>query len=168
MGAAHGNADDGFRMAREDGRKHPCALNPSYGLPAHSVVVEEIPDLVVDRARVPHASLRIEEELAHGDLRMRERIFEDLAGLGIEPAERVLLVRRIPDHVIAIDADGVGTGLRAGQPELLELPGLGIEAPDLAAAALAEPDDAVRVHLQSLRLALGGRIELGQHALARD
>jgi hypothetical protein len=27
---ADGTSDDGFRIAREDGRKRPCELNPSY------------------------------------------------------------------------------------------------------------------------------------------
>src|SRR5579863_5107260 len=97
----------------------------------------EIPNLVVDRARVPHAALRIEEELAHGDLRVRVRILGDLAGLGIEPADAVLLVRGVPDHVMAIDADRVGAWLGPGQREFLEGLGLGIEPADLAAAPLA-------------------------------
>src|SRR5215470_4239674 len=135
------------------------------------IVVEiKITDLVVDRARVPHAALRIDEELAHGNFRMRVRILDHLAGLGIEAAERVLLVRGVPDHVIAIDADRVRARLRARQWEFLEGLGLGIEAADPVAAPLAEPDDAVVVDLDALRLALGGRKELRQHAVldARD
>src|SRR5262245_59055406 len=130
------------------------------------IVVEmKISDLVVDRARVPHAALRIEEELPHRDFRMRIRILDHLAGLGVEAAERVLLVRGVPDHVFAIDADRVGARLRAGQREFLERLGLGIETADLVAAPLAEPDDAVVVDLDALRLALGRRIELGQHTI---
>jgi hypothetical protein len=70
--------------------------------------------------------------------------------------------------VVAIDADRVGTGLRLRQREFLELRRLGVEAADLAASAFAEPDDAVGIHLQALRLALGGRVEFGQDAVARD
>src|SRR5690242_138235 len=85
------------------------------------ILVEiEITDLVVDRARVPHAPLRIDEELAHGDFRVWVRILDHLAGLGIEPAEGVLLVRGVPDHAIAIDADRIGARFRTGQREFLE------------------------------------------------
>src|SRR5215468_8156467 len=96
---------------------------------------------------------------------MRIRIFDDLAGPRIEAAERVLLVRGVPDHAVAIDADGVGARFRAGQREFLERLGLGIESPDLVAAPLAEPDDAVGIDLNALRLALGRRVELCQHAV---
>src|SRR5215510_2574529 len=132
----------------------------------HRLIIEiEITDLVVDRARVPHAPLRIDKELAHGDFRMRVRILNHVSGLGIEPAERVLLVRGVPDHAIAIDADRIGARLRTGQREFLERFALGIEAADLVAAPLGEPDNAVVVDLNTLRLALGGRIKLGQHAV---
>src|SRR5262245_19302882 len=124
------------------------------------IIEIEIADLVIDRARVPHAALRIDEELPHRDLRMRIRILDHLAGLGIEATERVLLVRGVPDHMVAIDADRVGARLRAGQREFLERLGLGIETTDPVAAPLAEPDDAVVIDLDALRLALGGRIEL--------
>ena len=96
---------------------------------------------------------------------MRVRILDHLAGLGIEPTERVLLVRGVPDHAVAIDADRVGARLRTGQREFLEGFGLGIEAADPVAAPLGEPDDAVIVDLEALRLALGGRIELRHHAV---
>src|SRR6202795_572051 len=52
----------------------------------------------------------------------------------------------------------VWTGLGPGQRELRECPRRRIEATDLAAPALGEPDDAVGVDLQALRLALGRRI----------
>src|SRR5215475_2141979 len=53
----------------------------------------KVADLVVDGARVPHAALRIEEELPHRDLRMRIGIFRHFAAARIEPPEGVLLVR---------------------------------------------------------------------------
>src|ERR1700686_3055373 len=59
------------------------------------VIEIKVADLVVDRAGVPHASLRIEEQLPHRDFRMRVGIFDDLAGLGVQAVERVLLVRGI-------------------------------------------------------------------------
>src|SRR5712671_5460855 len=117
----------------------------------------EISDLVVGRARVPHAALAIDEELAHRNFRMRIGIFDYVAGLGIEPAERVLFVRGVPDHPVAIDAQRIGTCLGAGQRELLEGLGGGIEAADLVAAPLAEPNHTVIVDLKALRLALGRR-----------
>src|SRR5215208_2047372 len=47
------------------------------------VVEIEIADLVIDRARVPHAALAIEEELPHRYFRTRIRIFDDFAGLRV-------------------------------------------------------------------------------------
>ena len=70
--------------------------------------------------------------------------------------------------MIAIDADRVGARLRPRQRILLEGLGLGIEVADLAAAPLGEPDGAVGIDLQALRLALGRRIELRQHAVLGD
>ena len=92
---------------------------------------------------------------------MRERIFGDLARVGIQAAQNVLLVRVVPDHVIAIDADGVGARRRSGQLKFLECFRLGIEVADLAPDSLAEPDDAVGIHLEALRFALRRGIELG-------
>src|SRR5262245_62879974 len=96
---------------------------------------------------------------------MRIRVLDDLSGPGIEAADRVLLVRRVPDHAIAIDSDRVGARLWPGQGEFLERLGLRIEVADPVAAPLAEPDGAVGIDLDALRLALGRRIKLRQHAV---
>src|SRR5579859_7416417 len=45
-----------------------------------------VADFVVRRRAVPHASLGIGKEFPDGVFGMRERIFHDFSGLGIEPA----------------------------------------------------------------------------------
>src|SRR5216684_8720217 len=99
---------------------------------------------------------------------MRVRIFDDLTIPRVQAVQRVLLVRRVPDHVTSIDADGVRTGLRPRQLEFLERFRVGIEAADLAPSSLAEPDDSVGIDLETLRFAFRRRIEFGQHAILRD
>src|SRR6266513_1854907 len=44
----------------------------------------EVADLVIRRSGEPHPPFRIEEEFPHGIFGLREWIFEDLPGLGIE------------------------------------------------------------------------------------
>src|SRR5438309_672310 len=99
---------------------------------------------------------------------MWEGIFGDLAGLGIEAAQGVLLVRGVPDHVVSIDAEGVGARLGAGQLKLLEGLRCGIEAAELAAASLAEPDNAVGIDLEALWFAFRRRIEFGHLPILRN
>src|SRR5438045_1913600 len=91
---------------------------------------------------------------------MRERIFGHFAGFGIEAADRVLFMRRIPDHVSPIDAQSVRARFGSGYLKFLERFGFGIKAPDLPSAPLAEPDDAVGIDLEALRLPFGRRIKL--------
>ena len=74
-------------------------------------------------------------------------------------------MRGVPDHAIAIDADGVRTRLRSGQREFLEGLGLGIEAADLAGVEFGEPHDAVAVDHDAARpRALRGDRVLGHLA----
>ena len=99
---------------------------------------------------------------------MRERIFDDIASIRIQPTDNVLFVRGIPDHVIAVDADGVGAGVRSGKLKFLEGFGFGIEMADLAPDSLGEPNDAVSVEFQALRFALRRGIKLGQLPVLGD
>src|ERR1700730_2980654 len=57
----------------------------------------EIPDLVVGRRAEPHPALVVHEEVAQRILRVRERIFDDLAGVGVEASDHVHVFGRVPD-----------------------------------------------------------------------
>src|SRR5690242_19844654 len=88
---------------------------------------------------------------------MRVGEFSDLTGFGIEAADDVHLVGRIPDVVIAVDPERVGSRSRPGQVVFLENLRLWIEPADLAALILGVPDDPVIVNFDAPRpAALGG------------
>src|SRR6187551_2602486 len=98
---------------------------------------------------------------------MRVWIFDNLAGSWVEPIQSVLLVRRVPDHPVAIDADGVGARLGSWQRKFLERFRFRVEAADLVALALREPDDSVIIHFEALGLTLRRRGKFGQHPVLR-
>src|SRR5260370_39505131 len=99
---------------------------------------------------------------------MRIRVFDDRTRLGIEAADRVLLMRGIPDHLVAIHADGVWAGGWPRQIEFLERFGFGIKTAELVSASLAEPHDVVFIHQPALRLALGRRVKLRKFSILGD
>src|SRR5260370_4949395 len=99
---------------------------------------------------------------------MRIWVFDDRPRLGIEAADRVLLMRGIPDHLVAIHADGVWAGGWPRQIEFLERFGFGIKTAELVSASLAEPHDVVFIHQQALRLALGRRVKLRKFSILGD
>src|ERR1039458_5245072 len=99
---------------------------------------------------------------------MRKRKFSDVARVGIQATQNVLLERVIPNHVIAIDGDGVGARRRSGQVKFLDVSGLGIEVADLAPDSFGKPDGAVGIHLEALRFALRRWIPLGHFSSLRD
>ena len=113
-------------------------------------------------------ALRVHEKFAHGNFRLREGILGNFASVGIEAIQSVLLVRGVPDHLVAVDANGIGAGGSAGQIVFLDFSGVGIEPADLVADALGEPDIAGRVEFEALRLAFGGRRELGDLTVLVD
>src|SRR3954468_19696457 len=99
---------------------------------------------------------------------MRVGVFNHIASSGVETAQRILLVRGVPNHAVAIDTDCVRAPLGAGQGEFLERLRLGIEAANLVAAALGEPDDAVRIYFEALWFAFGRRVEFREHPVLGD
>src|SRR5258707_8152777 len=78
----------------------------------------EIPDLVVRRRAEPHPPLVVHEEVAQRILGVGERIFDDLAGVGVEAPNHVHVFGRVPDLAVAIDAERIGRGPRARELEL--------------------------------------------------
>src|SRR4051812_11337838 len=72
----------------------------------------EIADTVVRGRAKPHAAFIVEEEVAHGVLGARQRIFGHLACVRIEPPDDVHVFGRVPDLLVGIDAERIGRGLR--------------------------------------------------------
>src|ERR1700722_2043902 len=93
---------------------------------------------------------------------MGEGIFRDFSCGGIQAAQSILLKGVVPNHVIAIDADGVRAWRRSRQVKLLDASGLRIEVADLAADAFSEPDGPIGIHYEALRFALCRRVPLCQ------
>src|SRR4029077_8169435 len=107
-------------------RTNPHRLKPAL-LPCQI----KIADFVVGRSAVPHAPLRIAEELAYGRLGMRKRILNDLPCPWIEPAKQVHIVGVIPEIAASIKTHAIRTGVRAGQRKFLKGLRLRIEPGDL-------------------------------------
>jgi len=74
---------------------------------------------------------------------MREWIFGNSPVLGFQAVQRVhCSITKVPNHMIFVNTDSVGTQRGSEQLELLKRFRFGIEAADLA-PSLARPDDAV-------------------------
>src|SRR5436189_4994644 len=76
-------------------------------------------------------------------------------------------MRRIPNHVIAIDPKSVGARFRSRQLKFLERFRFGIKPADLSSTPLTEPDNPVGIHLEALRLPFRWRIELRDLSVLR-
>src|SRR5215813_15004941 len=133
------------RVGRDRRRHDAHYLVAPHSLPRHI----EIAHLVVHWRAEPHAAPVVHEEVAHGVFGARVGIFHHLPGIGIEAADYVHVFGRVPHHAVAIDAERVGRGLRAGELELGNGAGLGVEPPDPAGIELAEPHDALVVDLDA-------------------
>src|ERR1700681_1523587 len=87
----------------------------------------KIADFIIRRRAIPHPSLRIAEEFAHGELRMWKRIFDHLPRFCIESPNHVHIVRVVPKITVSIEAQRIGTRIPAWQWKFLEGLSLGIE-----------------------------------------
>src|SRR5258708_15897226 len=84
-------------------------------------------------------------------------VFGDLAGFGIEAADDIHFIGRIPDVVIAIDTQRIGRCSGSGQVEFFESLRLRIEPPDLPSLIFGISDDTFVVNFDAPRpAALGG------------
>jgi len=103
----------------------------------------------------------IDKELSHIEIsEWGKGIFDDLPVSGFRRPTTSCSCEAYPDHVIAVDADRVGAGVGSGQLKFFEGFGFGIKSTNLAADPLGEPDVAVGVELQTLRLPFGRGVEL--------
>src|SRR5437867_13360655 len=76
-------------------------------------------------------------------------------------------MRRIPNHVIAIDPKSVGARFRSRQLKFLARFRFGIKPADLSSTPLTEPANPVGIHLAALRLPFRWRIELRDLSVVR-
>src|SRR5271165_2901852 len=114
----------------------------------------EVTNLVIRRRSVPHATLCIADEFSNGVFRVREGILNGLAGFWIEAAKHIHVVGGIPDLMVRVDAEAIGSRLRAGQRVFRKQLRLRIEASDIPCIVFAKPNDSLGVDLHASRKAL--------------
>src|ERR1700682_6101511 len=114
----------------------------------------KIADFIIRRRAIPHPSLRIAEEFAHGELRMWKRIFDHLPRFCIEAPNYVHIVRVVPKITVSIEAQRIRTRIPAWQWKFLEGLRLGIELQHLAAAKFAGIDHAVGPYFHPSRVSI--------------
>src|ERR1700736_4328313 len=72
----------------------------------------EITDFVVEWCAEPYPPLRIRDKFAHTVARKRKRELDNRTRLWIQAPEHIVVVRAVPDKVIAIDSDCIGRRVR--------------------------------------------------------
>src|ERR1700694_4608411 len=75
----------------------------------------KIADFIIRRRAIPHQSLGIAEEFAHGELRMWKRIFDHLPRFCIEAPNYVHIVRVVPKITVSMEAQRIQTGIPASR-----------------------------------------------------
>src|SRR5271170_6892953 len=74
----------------------------------------EVTDLVIWVGAIPHPSLRIAEELPHGEFRMREGILGHLPCLRIKASYHVHVMGVVPEITVQVKTKGIRSGIRTG------------------------------------------------------
>src|SRR6267378_2781914 len=111
----------------------------------------EVSNLVIRGRAEPHPSLRIEIEFPHRILRLREGVFGDVPGLWIEIPDHVQMFGGIPNTVILVDRQRVGSRLRPRQCKFLESFCLRVELANFACLKLGKPNRPVGINLNAPR-----------------
>src|SRR5450759_159931 len=108
--------EPGWPRIKREPRK---TMDSAWSIPSASIQIgwDEVSHLIIRSGAVPHAALRVEEELFHRVFRVGVGEFSHLPRFGIEAADDVHLVGRIPDVVITVDPQRVRSRAWSGQIE---------------------------------------------------
>src|SRR3979490_706813 len=99
----------------------------------------KVANFIVEGCAVPHPPLRVREEFPNAISRIGEWKFNNRARLGIQAPKNVVIIRAVPNKVVAIDTNSVRRWVRVGQRVFLEGFCFRVEAANLTRPPLTKP-----------------------------